>query len=107
LYRWRRPFEDRCNGYTTEHDEDQGWEPRRGAFRVPKPFAQGGGESTSVEENLKVSDAATNAKNDHDLDRLGSFHLNSIIQRDPHHPEGIKGREAICRSREDSPFGRF
>src|SRR5437016_2010269 len=24
LYRWRRPLEDRCNGYTTEHDEDQG-----------------------------------------------------------------------------------
>ena len=49
----------------------------------------------SVEENLKVVDASTKALNDHDLDRLGSFQLNSVIQRDPQHPEGIKGWEAI------------
>ncbi len=49
----------------------------------------------SVEENLKVVDASTKALNDHDLDRLGTFQLNSVIQRDPQHPEGIKGPKAI------------
>ncbi len=49
----------------------------------------------SVEENLKVVDASTKAANDHDLDRFESFHLNSVIQRDPQHPEGIKGWKAI------------
>ncbi len=49
----------------------------------------------SVEENLKVVDAAAKAVNDHDLDQLESLHLNSVIQRDPQHPEGIKGVKAI------------
>ena len=40
----------------------------------------------SVEENLKVVDASTKAANDHDLDRFESFHLNSVIQRDPANP---------------------
>jgi len=47
-----------------------GWEPRRGAFRVPKAFAEGGGGLMSVEENLKIADATTKALNDHDLDRF-------------------------------------
>ena len=49
----------------------------------------------SVEENLKVLDASTKALNDRDLDRFESLHLNSVIQRDPQHPEGIKGVKAI------------
>src|SRR3989442_4540204 len=49
----------------------------------------------SVEENLKVTEAAMKALNDHDLDRFESLHLNSVIQRDPQHPEGIKGPKAI------------
>jgi len=49
----------------------------------------------SVEENLKVVDASTKALNDRDLDRFESLHLNSVIQRDPQHPEGIKGPKAI------------
>jgi predicted ester cyclase len=58
-------------------------------------LAEGGGESMSVEENLKVIEAATKVMNDHDLDRFESLHLNSVIQRDPQHPEGIKGVKAI------------
>ena len=49
----------------------------------------------SVEENLKVTEAAMKALNDHDLDRFESLHLNSVIQRDPQNPEGIKGVKAI------------
>ncbi len=49
----------------------------------------------SVEENLKVIDTATKAMNDRDLDRFESLHLNSVIQRDPQHPEGIKGVKTI------------
>ena len=49
----------------------------------------------SVEENLKVTEAAMKALNDRDLDRFESLHLNSVIQRDPQHPEGIKGPKAI------------
>src|SRR2546428_11664457 len=49
----------------------------------------------SVEENLKVIDEATKALNDRDLDRFESLHLNSVIQRDPQNPEGIKGAKAI------------
>ena len=49
----------------------------------------------SVEEDLKVLDASTRALNDHDLERFESLHLNSVIQRDPQHPEGIKGVKAI------------
>jgi predicted ester cyclase len=56
----------------------------------------------SVEENLKVLDAMAKALNDRDLDRFESFHLNSVIQRDPQNPEGIKGPKAIRASLE--PF---
>ncbi len=56
----------------------------------------------SVEENLKVADAVTKALNDHDLDRFESYHLNSVIQRDPQHPEPMKGSKAIRASVE--PF---
>jgi predicted ester cyclase len=49
----------------------------------------------SVEGNLKVLDAATKALNDHDLDRFERFHVNSVVQRDPQHPQGIKGAKAI------------
>ncbi len=56
----------------------------------------------SVEENLKVANETTEAINDHDLDRFESFHLNSVIQRDPQNPEGIKGSKAIRASLE--PF---
>jgi len=56
----------------------------------------------SVEENLKVLDAATKALNDRDLDRFESMHLNSVIQRDPRHSEPMKGPKAIRASLE--PF---
>src|SRR6266566_4975988 len=72
----------------TNMDAASEWEPRRGAFRVPRAFGEGGSESMSVEENLKVIDTATKAMNDRDLDRFESLHLNSVIQRDPQHPEG-------------------
>jgi len=49
----------------------------------------------SVEENLRVLEAATKALNDRDLDRFESLHLNSVVQRDPQNPQGIKGVKAI------------
>lgn len=52
----------------------------------------------SVEENLKVVTASTEALNDRDLDRFESFHLNSVIQRDPQNPQGIKGAKAVRES---------
>ncbi len=55
----------------------------------------------SVEENLRVMDAAAKAINDHDLDRFEGFHLESAIQKDPLHVE-LKGRRAIRASLE--PF---
>src|SRR5439155_15461983 len=73
-------------------DAESGWEPRRGAFRVPKALAEGGGDSMSVEENLRVIEAAQKALNDRDLDRFETLHLNSVVQRDPQNPQGIKGR---------------
>ena len=56
----------------------------------------------SVEENLRVVEATMQAINDHDLDRFESFHLNSVLQRDPQNPEGIKGSKAVRASLE--PF---
>jgi predicted ester cyclase len=56
----------------------------------------------SVEENLRVVEATMQAINDHDLDRFESFHLNSVLQRDPQNPEGIKGSKAVRGSLE--PF---
>jgi predicted ester cyclase len=56
----------------------------------------------SVEENLRVLEASTKALNDRDLDRFETFHLNSVIQRDPQNPQGIKGPKAIRASLE--PF---
>jgi steroid delta-isomerase-like uncharacterized protein len=49
----------------------------------------------SVEENLRVAEAAAKALNDRDLDRFESLHLNSVIQRDPMNAEPIKGVKAI------------
>jgi predicted ester cyclase len=49
----------------------------------------------SVEENIRLADAATKALNDRDMERFESYHLNSVIQRDPQHPDGIKGSKAI------------
>src|SRR3989449_3483726 len=76
-------------------DTGSGWEPRRGAFRIPKALAEGGGESMSVEENLRVMEKAAKALNDRDLDTFESLHLNSVLQRDPQNPQGIKGPKAI------------
>jgi predicted ester cyclase len=56
----------------------------------------------SVEENLRVIEAATKALNDRDLDTFESLHLNSVLQRDPQNPQGIKGPKAIRASLE--PF---
>jgi predicted ester cyclase len=56
----------------------------------------------SVEENLRVIEAATKALNDRDLDKFESLHLNSVFQRDPQNPGGIKGAKAIRASLE--PF---
>src|SRR3989475_8544174 len=56
----------------------------------------------SVEENLRTIDAATKALNDRDLDTFESLHLNSVLQRDPQNPDGIKGPKAIRASLE--PF---
>jgi len=52
----------------------------------------------SVEENLKVIETATKALNDRDFDRYESLHLNSVLQRGPQNPEGIKGIKAIRAS---------
>src|SRR5439155_25111972 len=79
-------------------DAESGWETRRGAFRVPKALAEGGGDSMSVEENLRVIEAAQKALNDRDLDRFETLHLNSVVQRDPQNPQGIKGPKAIRAS---------
>ncbi len=49
----------------------------------------------SVEENLRLSKAGNKALNDHDVDRFLSLHLESVIQRDPQNPEGVKGRQAV------------
>src|SRR5205814_662840 len=79
-------------------DAESGWEPRRGAFRVPRALSEGGGESMSVEENLRVIEAAQKALNDRDLDRFETLHLNSVLQREPQNPQGIKGPKAIRAS---------
>ncbi len=50
---------------------------------------------TSVEENLRLLDEATAALNAHDWDRFAGLHVESVIQRDPANPEGLKGRAAI------------
>jgi len=52
----------------------------------------------SIEENLKVLDAATKALNERDFDKFESLHLNSVVQRDPQNPQGIKGVKAIRAS---------
>ncbi len=52
----------------------------------------------SVEENLRTIDAATKALNDRDFDKFESLHLNSVLQRDPQNPDGIKGPKAIRAS---------
>jgi len=49
----------------------------------------------SVEENLRVMEKAAKALNDRDLDTFESLHLNSVLQRDPQNPQGIKGPKAI------------
>jgi steroid delta-isomerase-like uncharacterized protein len=49
----------------------------------------------SVEENIRVADAANKALNDHDVEAFLSLHLESVIQRDPQNREPTKGREAI------------
>ena len=56
----------------------------------------------SVEENLRVIEKATKALNDRDLDTFERLHLNSVLQRDPQNPQGIKGPKAIRASLE--PF---
>src|SRR2546421_9225673 len=76
-------------------DAESGWEPRRGAFRVPRALAEGGGDSMSVEENLRVMEKSAKALKDRDLDTFESLHLNSVVQRDPQNPQGIKGPKAI------------
>jgi len=58
----------------------------------------------SVEENLRVIEKATKALNDRDLDKFESLHLNSVLQRDPQNPDGIKGPKAIRATLE--PFLR-
>jgi hypothetical protein len=52
----------------------------------------------SVEENLRVLEASTKALNARDLDTFESLHLNSVLQRDPQNPQGIKGPKAIRAS---------
>ncbi len=47
-------------------------------------------------------DATTKALNDHDLDRFETYHLESVIQRDPLNMEPLKGRKAVRASLE--PF---
>src|SRR5207247_9682769 len=39
-------------------DAESGWEPRRGACRVPKALAEDGGDSMSVAENHRLIAAA-------------------------------------------------
>src|SRR5947208_14910341 len=75
-------------------DAESGWEPRRGAFRVPKALAEGGGDSMSVEENLRVIEAAQKALNDRDLDRFETLHLHSVVAPDPRKPHGLKVQKA-------------
>src|SRR5205814_9896261 len=74
----------------------------RGGARLeyPGPLAEGGGESMSVEDNLKVIETATKALNDGDFDRYESLHLNSVLQLGPQNAEGIKGIKAIRASLE-------
>src|SRR5437667_12019761 len=38
-------------------DAESGWEPRRGAFRVPRALAEGGGDSMRVREYHRVVEA--------------------------------------------------
>src|SRR5947208_16632285 len=75
-------------------DAESGWEPRRGAFRVPKALAEGGGDSMSVEENLRGIEAAQKALNHPDLDPFETDHLNSGPPLDPRIPQRIKGTTA-------------
>jgi predicted ester cyclase len=49
----------------------------------------------SVEENLRLAKANNQALNDHDVERILSLHLPSVISRDPQNPQGAKGHQAI------------
>src|SRR5438046_10486583 len=62
---------------------ESGREPRRRAFRVPKASAEGGGDSMSVQENIRLNEAAQKAANARDLGRVQTSHLNSLVQRTP------------------------
>jgi len=48
----------------------------------------------SVEENLRLREAANKALNDHDVNRFLSLHLESVIVRDIR-SEPAKGRKAL------------
>ncbi len=54
----------------------------------------------SVEENLRLVDAATDAVNAHDLDRFVKLHAESILQYSPLLTEPSKGRAALHESSE-------
>ncbi len=54
----------------------------------------------SVEENLRLVDAAMEALNAHDLDRFAKLHAESVLQYGPPLAEPIKGRAAVRESSE-------
>ena len=48
----------------------------------------------SVEENIRLSQAANKALNDHDVERFVNLHLESVISTDPQNTEPVKGRSS-------------
>ncbi len=69
--------------------------PRRGALRVPRTRTREGVNKMSVDENLRLVDAAIDAANAHDLDRFVKHYAESVVNYGPGVPEPTKGRTSF------------
>ena len=49
----------------------------------------------TVEQNLRMVDAAFEAINDQDWDHLYGFHMDNVVMSVPDLPDPLKGREAV------------
>src|SRR5207244_5285010 len=57
--------------------------------------SKGVDEGMSVEQNLRMVDAAFEAINDQDWDHLWGLHVDNIVMSAPDLPDPVKGREAV------------
>jgi len=57
--------------------------------------SKGVDEGMSVEQNLRMVEAAFEAINDQDWDHLWGLHVDNIVMSAPDLPDPVKGREAV------------